>query len=62
MSAIFIKFLFFQQMIALQNIWKMFFNSSKKLFPFSRYSNFCLFSLPFHTFQTQKDKWNWNNL
>ena len=23
---------------------------------------FLIFSLPFHTFQTQKDKWEWNNL
>ena len=23
---------------------------------------FVIFSLPFHTFQIQKDKWNWNNL
>ena len=41
-SAIFIKFLFFHQMIALQNLWKMFFISSKKLFSFSRYSTFCI--------------------
>ena len=39
----FIKFLFFHQMIGLQKLWKMFFISSKKLFPFSRYSNFCNF-------------------
>ena len=38
--AIFIKFLFFHQMITLQNLWKMFFISSKKLFSFSRYSIF----------------------
>ena len=31
------------------------FISSKKLFPFSRYSNFCIFSLPFPTLQTQND-------
>ena len=30
-------------MIALQKLWKMFFISSKKLFSFSRYSNFCNF-------------------
>ena len=23
---------------------------------------FVFFSLPFHTFQTQKEKWKWNNL
>ena len=44
-SAIFMKFLFFHQMIAFQNLWKMFFISSKKLFSFSRYSIFCIFSL-----------------
>ena len=61
-SAIFINFLLFHQMITFQNLRKMFFISSKKLFSFLRYSNFCLFSLPFHTFQTQKDKRKWNNL
>ena len=55
----FIKFLFFQRMRALQKLWKMFFISSKKL---SRYSIFCNFFLHFHTIQTQKDKWKWNNL
>ena len=45
----FIKFLFFYQMIGLQKLWKMFCISSKK--PLSlRYSIFCNFSLPFHTF------------
>ena len=39
----FIKFLF-HQMVALLRIWKMFI-SSKKLFSFSRYSNFCI-SIP----------------
>ena len=35
----------------------------KKLFLFSRYSNFCdFFPLLFRTFQIQKDKWKWNNL
>ena len=45
-SAIFIKCLFFHQMIALQKLWKMLFISSKKLFLFSRYSNFCISVLP----------------
>ena len=40
LSAIFIKF--FHQMIVLQKLWKMLFISSKKLFSFSRYSNFCI--------------------
>ena len=51
----FYQFLFFHQMIALQNLWKMFFIPSEKLSSFSGYSNFCPFSLPFHTFQTQKE-------
>ena len=46
-AAIFIKFLFFLQIIALHKLWKMFFVSSKKLFSFSRYSNFCSV---FHSF------------
>ena len=33
-------------MLALQKLWKMFFISSKKLFSFSRYSNFCIFVFP----------------
>ena len=45
-SAIFIKFLFFRQMIALHKLWKMLFISSKKLFSFSSYSIFCISSFP----------------
>ena len=45
-SAIFINFLFFRQMIALHKLWKMLFISSKKLFSFSSYSNFCISILP----------------
>ena len=45
-SAIFYQIVIFQQMIALQKLWKMFFISSKKLFSFSRYSNFCIFVSP----------------
>ena len=58
----FIKFLFFHQMIILQKLWKKFFISPKKLFLFLRYSNFCIFYLPFHLFEIQKEKWKWNNL
>ena len=39
-------FLFFRQMISLQKLWKMHFISSKKLFSFSGYSNFCSFIFP----------------
>ena len=44
-SAIFYQIFIFHQIIALQKLWKMFFISSKKLFWFSRYSNFCIFVL-----------------
>ena len=54
--SIFLKFLFFHQIIALQNLWKMFFSSSKKLFSFSRYSNFCLFFSSFPHFPDSKGK------
>ena len=46
-SAIFIKFLFLRQMIVLQKLRKMLLISSKKLFSFSRYSNFCISVLSF---------------
>ena len=52
-SATFYQIFIFFQMIALQKLWKMFFISSKKLFSFSRYSNFCIFIFPyFQTIQT----------
>ena len=35
-------FLFFHQMIALEKLWKVLFFSPKKLFSFSRYSDFCI--------------------
>ena len=53
-STFFIKFLFFNQMIALQNLWKVFFISSKKLFWLLRYSNFCIFSPSFPDFPDSK--------
>ena len=34
------------QIITFQKLWKMFFISSKKLFSFSRYSDFCIFIFP----------------
>ena len=48
----FIKFLFFHQMIALKELWKMFFISFslQKLFPFLTYSNFCNFFPSFPNF------------
>ena len=45
-SAIFYQIFIFHQMTALQKLWKMFFISSKKLFLFSRYSNFSISILP----------------
>ena len=53
-SVIFIKFLFFHQIIGLQKLWKMFFISSKKLFSFSRYSHFCNFFPSFPHFPDSK--------
>ena len=44
LSAICCQIFIFHQMVVLQKLWKMFFISSKKLFSFSRYSNFCDFS------------------
>ena len=46
LSAIFFQIFIFLQMIVLQKLWKMFFISSKKLFSFSRYSDFCIFVSP----------------
>ena len=60
-SAIFYQF-FFSSNDRPQKLWKMFFISLRKLFLFSRYSNFCDFSLLLYTFQIQKGKWKWNNL
>ena len=53
-SAIFINFLLFHQMIALQKLWKVFLISLKKLFSFLRYSNFCKFVLSFPHFSDAK--------
>ena len=41
-STIFYQISVFHQMTALQKLWKTFFISSKKLFLFLRYSNFCI--------------------
>ena len=45
-SAIFYQIFIFHQTIALQKLRKMFFISSKKLFSFSRYSDFCISIFP----------------
>ena len=52
--AVFYQFLFFRQVIALRKLWKMFFISSKRLFSFPRYSNFCNFSSSFPHFPDSK--------
>ena len=44
-SVIFCQIFIFHQIIALQKLWKMFFISSKNLFSFLQYSNFCIFVL-----------------
>ena len=45
-SANFYQIFISHQMIALQNLRKMLFISPKKLFSFSRYSNFCISIFP----------------
>ena len=61
-SAIFYQIFIFPPNDSPSKTIKNDFISSKKLFSFLRYSNFCNFSLPFHTLLIQKDKWKWNNL
>ena len=46
LSAIIYQIFIFYEMIALEKLWKMLFMSSKKLFLFSKYSNFCVSILP----------------
>ena len=46
MSAIFYQIFISHKMIALQILWKMYFISFKKLFSFSRYSDFVFLSSP----------------
>ena len=58
----FIKFLFFYQMITLWKHEKHFLFHLKSYFRSRDIQMFVTFSLPFHTFQIQKDKWKWNNL
>ena len=52
-SNIFYQIFVFPPNVALQKLRKMFFISSKKLFSFSRYSNFCIFfpSFPLSRFK-----------
>ena len=45
-SAILYQIFIFHQMIAIQKLWKIFFISSKKLFLFLRYLDFCISIFP----------------
>ena len=45
-STIFHQIFIFHQITALQKLWKMFFISSKNLFSFLGYLNFCIFVFP----------------
>ena len=47
MSTIFYQIFIFHHMIARQKLWKMFFVSTKKLFPFLRYWSICISVFPF---------------
>ena len=57
----FLSNLFFHQLIALQKLWSVFYFIEKALLVLEIFK-FFVFSLPFYTFQIQKDKWKWNNL
>ena len=61
-SAIFISFLFFHQMITLQKLWSVFYFIKKALFVLQIFKVLYFFPLLFHTFQIEKDKWKWNNM
>ena len=55
-SAIFYQIFIISLNDSPSKIIKIVFYFIEKLFPFSRYSNFYIFFLPFHTLQIQKDK------
>ena len=59
-SAIFYQKFILHQMITLHKLWKMRFISSKKLFSFSRYSNFPSFPLFLPVSYCFRDCWNIN--
>ena len=60
-SAILYQIFISHQMIVPQKLKKFFYFIEKALFVLEIFT-FLYFSLPFHTFQIQKDKWKWNNL
>ena len=61
-STIFINFLFFSPNDRPLKTMKFFLFHLKSSFHSQDIQIFVIFSLPFHTFQIQKDKWKWNNL
>ena len=62
-SAIFYQiYIFLQNDSPLKNYEKCFLFNSKSSFRSRDIQFFVIFTLPFHTFQIQKDKWKWNNL
>ena len=56
------NFYFFIKWLAFKNYEKCFLFHIKSSFHSRDIQIFVIFSLPFHTFQTQKGKWKWNNL
>ena len=60
--AIFYQFFIFSPNEPFKNYEKCFLFHLKSSFRSQDIQVFVIFSLPFHTFQIQKDKWNWNNL
>ena len=52
----------FIRIFRLWNFEKCFLFHLKRSFPSRDIQIFVIFSLPFYTFQIQKDKWKWNNL
>ena len=53
-SAIFCQFFFFFHQFFLFHLKSSFRSRDIQIF--------VIFSIPFHTFQIQRDKWKWNNL
>ena len=56
------NFYFFTKSLPLKNYEKCFLFHLKSSFRSRDIQIFVIFSLPLHTFQIQKGKWNWNNL
>ena len=56
------NFYFLTKWKPFKNYEKCFLSHLKSSFGSRDIQFFVIFSLPFHTFQIQKDKWKWNNL